>query len=66
MVFFEKKTITFVGDTSGANVVSIDDYHNIDSWEGLRAYLGSEHRIYRHNSLLKGKSFHKIGEEFEE
>jgi len=32
----------------------------------LRAYLGSDHRVYRHNSLLKGKLFHRIGEEIEE
>ena len=64
--YFSLDKVFGIADTSGAKIVSIDDYHNIDSWEGLRAYLGSDHRLYRHNSLLKGKSFNRIGEEFEE
>ncbi len=55
-----------IGDTSGANIACVHDYFNIDSWEGLRAYLGSDHRIYRHNTLLAGKKFNRIGEDIEE
>ena len=55
-----------IGDTSDANIACIHDYYNIDSWEGLRDYLGSDHRIYRHNTLLTGKKFNRIGEDIEE
>ena len=64
--FFSLDKVFGIGDTSGANIVCIDDYHNIDSWEGLRDYLGSDHRIYRHNTLLTGKTFNRIGEDIEE
>jgi len=64
--FFSLDKVFGIADTSGANIVRIDDYHNIDSWEGLRDYLGSDHRIYRHNTLLTGKTFNRIGEDIEE
>ena len=61
--YFSLDFVFGIGNTSGANVVSVPDYHNIDSWEGLRTYLGSDHKLIRHNSLLKGKSYNRIGEE---
>ena len=64
--FFSLDKVFGIGDTSGANVACVHDYHNIDSWEGLRDYLGSDHRIYRHNTLLTGKTFNRIGEDIEE
>jgi hypothetical protein len=64
--FFSLDKVFAIGDTSGANIACIHDYHNIDSWEGLRDYLGSDHRIYRHNTLLTGKKFNRIGEDIEE
>jgi len=64
--FFSLDKVFGIGDTSGANVVEIPRYFNIDSWEGLRTYLGSDHRIYRHNTLLTGKKFNRIGEDIEE
>ena len=64
--FFSLDKVFGIGDTSGANVACVYDYHNIDSWEGLRDYLGSDHRIYRHNTLLTGKTFNRIGEDIEE
>tara|TARA_R110000851_G_scaffold324577_1_gene491979 strand:- start:185 stop:1069 length:885 start_codon:yes stop_codon:yes gene_type:complete len=60
--YFSLDKVFGIGDTSGANVVSIPDYFNIDSWEGLRTYLGSDHRIYRHNTLLTAGKFNRIGE----
>jgi len=64
--FFSLDKVFGIGDTSGANVVETPHYFNIDSWEGLRTYLGSDHRIYRHNTLLTGKKFNRIGEDIEE
>ena len=64
--YFSLDKVFGIGDTSGANVVSIPDYFNIDSWEGLRIYLGSDHRLYRQNTLLTGKKFNRIGEDIEE
>ena len=55
-----------IGDNSGAKIVSVPDYFNIDSWEGLRTYLGSEHRLYKNKVLLAGKKFNRIGEDIEE
>lgn len=63
--YFSLDNVFGIGDTKGANVLSLAEYYNIDSWDKLRSYLGSDHRVYRHNSLLKGKLFHKIGEEIE-
>jgi hypothetical protein len=64
--FFSLDKVFGIGDTSGANVACVYDYYNIDSWEGLRNYLGSDHKIYRHNTLLTGKKFNRIGEDIEE
>lgn len=64
--FFSLDKVFGIGDTSGANIACVHDYFNIDSWEGLRNYLGSDHRIYRHNTLLTGKKFNRIGEDIEE
>jgi hypothetical protein len=64
--YFSLDKVFGIGDTSGANVVCIPDYFNIDSWEGLRIYLGSDHRLYRQNTLLTGKKFNRIGEDIEE
>ena len=64
--FFSLDKVFEVLDNSDAEVVDIKDYYNIDSWEGLRSYLGSGHRIYRQDSLLEGKEFNKIGEDIEE
>jgi len=61
--FFSLDNVFGIGDTNGAKIVRIHDYYNIDSWEGLRAYLGSDHRIYRQNTLLEGRTFNRIGEE---
>ena len=64
--FFSLDKVFGIGDTNGANVVSVPDYHCIDSWEGLREYLGSDHKLLRHNSLLTSKKFNRIGEDIEE
>tara|TARA_R100000234_G_scaffold99218_1_gene67818 strand:- start:895 stop:1773 length:879 start_codon:yes stop_codon:yes gene_type:complete len=64
--FFSLDKVFKVLDNSDANVVSIDDYYNIDSWSGLRNYLASNHEINRQDSLLPGKQFNKIGEDIEE
>ena len=64
--YFSLDKVFGIGDNSGANVVETPHYFNIDSWEGLRTYLGSDHRIYRHNTLLTGKKFNRIGEDIEE
>ena len=64
--FFSLDKVFGIGHTSGANVACVHDYHNIDSWQGLREYLGSDHKILRHNSLLKGKNYNRIGEDIEE
>ncbi|MHC4736043.1 MAG: hypothetical protein ACYTDW_16530 [Planctomycetota bacterium] len=50
-----------IGDNSGAKIVSVPDYFNIDSWEGLRTYLGSG--LHKNKVLLAGKKFNRIGEE---
>jgi hypothetical protein len=49
--YFSLDFVFGIGNTSGANVVSVPDYHNIDSWEGLRTYLGSDHKLIRHAQL---------------
>tara|TARA_R110000744_G_scaffold32467_3_gene75965 strand:+ start:958 stop:1659 length:702 start_codon:yes stop_codon:yes gene_type:complete len=64
--FFSLDKVFGIGDNNGVNKISIPDYFNIDSWDGLRDYLGSEHRLYRHNTLLTGKTFNRIGEDIEE
>ena len=63
--YFSLDKVFGIGDNSGANIVKIPDYFNIDSWEGLRDYLGSDHRLERHSNLLTGKKFNRIGEDIE-
>jgi len=63
--YFSLDKVFGIGDNSGVNIVKIPDYFNIDSWEGLRDYLGSGHRLERHNDLLAGKKFNRIGEDIE-
>lgn len=47
----------------GANIGSIDWYHNIGSWDGYCEYLASEERrtVRRPNSILKYHEFNPIG-----
>ena len=55
-----------IAHTSEAKLVNVPDYYNIGSWDGLRNYLGSEHRIHRPKAILTSGKFNRIGDIDEE
>ena len=63
--YFSLDKVFGISDTSGASVIKVPDYFNIDSWNGLRHYLGSDYRLERQNNLLSANKFNRIGEDIE-
>ncbi len=64
--YFSLDKVFGIADTSGAKIVNVGDYHNIDSWDKLRNYLGSEHRLHKPKTILTSGKLNKIGEFNEE
>ena len=64
--YFSLDKVFGIAHTNETKLVNIPDYFNVDSWDKLRVYLGSEHRIYRPKAVLASGKFNKIGDIDEE